>query len=80
MSLDASEKSLARCLYKFGWSPRGIAERILDTRYLKEFYGVDIEVHQFLMKDLNRQMYPKEVYGILEDVKKEERRCMKKGQ
>ena len=68
--LTRTEKTLATRFYHAGWSPVEITKVILDKRVLTGFTKLDMEVHHFLMLECKKQMYPEEVYGKLEDIKR----------
>jgi len=67
------EKRLAHYLYSIGISPCDIVERIAFNRAMKGFRELDTAVHHFLSIQFKKQMYPVEVYGLLENIEKEEK-------
>ena len=71
--LDTEERCNARLLYANGWNPNDIAEKIQRDRTRGDLERVSLQVHRFLSVDFNRQMYPIEFYGKLEDLKEEAR-------
>jgi len=69
--LTEREKEFARFFYSRGWCPEEITEKILSERTLLAFREVNMQVHRFLSFQFKKQMYPVEVYGLLEDIEKE---------
>ena len=75
--LSKDEKKVASFLFENGRSPVEIVEKIAKARARIKFRKLDMEVHHFLMREFERQMYPIEVYGKLANVKQGERKDTK---
>ena len=65
--LTKNEQYQAIKYYGYGWSFQEITERILSNRNDKIERAMLREVGQCISKRLNRQMYPVEFYGKVEE-------------
>ena len=69
--LSKEEKEHIRFIYSCGVPPGEIVEKILSERARQAFKDINMQVHRFLSVEFKKQMYPVEVYGLLEDIEKE---------